>query len=57
MRVHNGLRNYSIVLFCKQRADHKVKYATFEITEGMLRRHENPDSTLKNKAVAKAVAA
>ena len=36
MRVHNGLRTYSIPLFCRQRADHKVKYTIFEITGGML---------------------
>jgi hypothetical protein len=31
------LRNHSILLFCRQCTDHKVKCTIFEISEGMLR--------------------
>ena len=52
MRVHNGLRNYSILLFCRQRADHKVKHTTFEITEGMLGGPEESRQCRKKQSCA-----
>ena len=55
MPVHNGLRNCSlraILLFCRQRADHKVKYTIFEITEGMLHGPEESQQYRKKQSCA-----